>query len=327
MTDSKTATERVCELLDEFEHECFMIRVEASETRAKDEVVRKAYERQRDETAQAIATTLGKQTWRDSYDQKRYDRWYNSLFHGEPSSFKELIEDVIWTTETVDLGPNGNECQGVDEGEVNTDSLIKVWAEKAATLGSGMLTAERVRWAFEKRFDFNVWVPPARWQAIADELNAELGSEINGETSDGYHTFNELYHHRAVLFSVIVRDHREIAWKARKHHDGTMYDGMFIVGVDTPSGQATYHYDVEPYWDMFDCKELERAPEWDGHTSDDAIARIATLGSGECELREASWDNGQCTWGVICSACGAKHEHTHGYGWNFCPTCGKAVKR
>lgn len=28
---------------------------------------------------------------------------------------------------------------------------------------------------------------------------------INGETSDGYHTFNELYHHRAVLFSVIVK--------------------------------------------------------------------------------------------------------------------------
>lgn len=58
MTD-KTATERLRELLDEFEHECFMIRVEASETRAKDDVVRKAYERQRDETAQAIAATLG----------------------------------------------------------------------------------------------------------------------------------------------------------------------------------------------------------------------------------------------------------------------------
>ena len=27
---------------------------------------------------------------------------------------------------------------------------------------------------------------------------------IDGNTSDGYHTFNELYHHRAVLFSVIV---------------------------------------------------------------------------------------------------------------------------
>ena len=61
------------------------------------------------------------------------------------------------------------------------------------------------------------------------------------------------------------------------HHDGTMYDGMFIVGIDTSQGQATYHYDVEPYWDMFWCKELERAPEWDGHTSEQAIERIGLL--------------------------------------------------
>lgn len=27
---------------------------------------------------------------------------------------------------------------------------------------------------------------------------------VTGSTSDGYHTFDELYHHRAVLFSVIV---------------------------------------------------------------------------------------------------------------------------
>lgn len=108
---------------------------------------------------------------------------------------------------------------------------------------------------------------------------ATLGSEVNGETSDGYHTFDELYHHRAVLFSVIVCDHRELAWKAKKHHDGTMYDGMFIVGIETPKGQATYHYDIDPYWAMFDCEEREFAPEWDGHTPDDAISRIAELGS------------------------------------------------
>lgn len=100
---------------------------------------------------------------------------------------------------------------------------------------------------------------------------------ITGETSDGYHTFNELYHHRAVLFSVIVSCYPERAWKAKKHHDGTMYDGMFIVGIKTPSGQATYHYDVIPYWDMFKCRELESAPEWDGHTPAQAIERIGEL--------------------------------------------------
>ena len=76
---------------------------------------------------------------------------------------------------------------------------------------------------------------------------------ITGETSDGYHTFNELYHHRAVLFSVIVKAFPEKAWKAKKHDDGSMYDGMFIVGIETPDGQATYHYDIDPYWDMFKC--------------------------------------------------------------------------
>lgn len=100
---------------------------------------------------------------------------------------------------------------------------------------------------------------------------------VTGATSDGYHTFDELYHHRAVLFSVIVATFRGRSWKSLHHHDGTMYDGMFIVGIDTPAGPATYHYDVEPYWDMFPCEVLDRAPEWDGHTPSDAIERIGTL--------------------------------------------------
>ena len=100
---------------------------------------------------------------------------------------------------------------------------------------------------------------------------------ITGDTSDGYHTFNELYHHRAILFSVICNERPEVAWKSKRHHDGTMYDGMFIVGIDTPEGQATYHYDIDPYWDLFRVKELELAPEWDGHTSSEAIRRIGTL--------------------------------------------------
>ena len=156
-----------------------------------------------------------------------------------------------------------------------------------------------------------------------------LGKEIDGETSDGYHTFNELYYHRAVLFSVIVRDHPDHAWKSKLHHDGTMYDGMFIVGIDTPEGQATYHYDIDPYWEMFDCRELERAPEWDGHTSGDAIARIAKLGRDKCRLI-----------GCVCSECGALIgpsanmiiEHrgddlviSRSQDVNFCPNCGREV--
>lgn len=102
--------------------------------------------------------------------------------------------------------------------------------------------------------------------------------KIDGNTSDGYHTFNELYHHRAILFSVICNQNKEIAWKSKQHHDGSMYDGMFIVGVETPQGQYSYHYDIEPYWNMFNVKELEFAPEWDGHEPSD-IVRLSSIES------------------------------------------------
>ena len=98
-----------------------------------------------------------------------------------------------------------------------------------------------------------------------------------GDVSDGYHTYNELYHHRAILFSVICKMFKDRCWKSRAHHDGSMFDDMFIVGINTPEGQATYHYDINPYWDIFDVEELDRAPEWDGHSPEEAIERIANL--------------------------------------------------
>lgn len=112
-----------------------------------------------------------------------------------------------------------------------------------------------------------------------DTVKELLGVKEIGDISDGYHTFNELYHHRAVLFSVICNQNKVFAWKSKKHNDGSMYDGMFIVGIETAYGQATYHYDIDPYWDMFHVKEYEKAPLWDGHTPEQAIDRIAKFGA------------------------------------------------
>lgn len=44
-----------------------------------------------------------------------------------------------------------------------------------------------------------------------------------------------------------------------------------------------------------------------------------------CHMRDAGWDDGQCTWGCICSECGAKHEHERSGWMNFCPFCGAKV--
>src|SRR5699024_9062535 len=112
-------------------------------------------------------------------------------------------------------------------------------------------------------------------QTIRNSI-ALMPSAVNDSTSYGYHTFDELYEHRTVLFSVICNSHTDLAWKSRHHHDGTMFDDMFMVGIKTPSGQCTYHCENQ-YWDLFRVPELERAPEFDGHTPEDVLQRIQSL--------------------------------------------------
>jgi hypothetical protein len=145
-----------------------------------------------------------------------------------------------------------------------------------------------------------------------------------GELSDGYHTFNELYHHRAILFSVICNSNPSKAWKSKLHDTGDMFDGMFIVGIETPNGLATYHYDIEPYWDMFKVKELERAPKWDSHTPADAIQRISMLDTDFVEVKHGEWvlnrHQAPDEKSYFCSLCA---EGGSDYGIdNYCPHCG-----
>lgn len=157
-------------------------------------------------------------------------------------------------------------------------------------------------------------------------------SENIGEFSDGYHTFNELYHHRAVLFSVICNMFPEKSWKSKLHDTGDMYEGMFIVGIETEQGQATYHYDIEPYWDMFKVKELEKAPKYDGHTPSDAIKRIGNLTcAGYRKQSEGEWLfnwSGMCLEGTDaplnykCSLCDEYATDP----FSFCPNCGAKMK-
>lgn len=115
--------------------------------------------------------------------------------------------------------------------------------------------------------------------AIEALKQAPCEDEDMGEVSDGYHTFNQLYHQRAILFATIVNQNKDIAWKSYKHSDGKYcFDSngeWFIVGIDTPEGSYTYHYKKE-YWDYFECKELDCGKEWDGHTEED-VQRLLSL--------------------------------------------------
>lgn len=96
-----------------------------------------------------------------------------------------------------------------------------------------------------------------------------------GKLCDGYHSFNELYYHRMMLFSILCNTNKDVAWKSKKHEDGTMYDDMFIVGMSLPSGDYSYHYNNE-FWDKFNVAEIDNAPKWDGHRPED-ITRLEDL--------------------------------------------------
>ena len=93
-----------------------------------------------------------------------------------------------------------------------------------------------------------------------------------GELSDTYHSFDDLYDHRMVLTALALMT-LPYSWKAKKHEDGSMFDGMFIVGTPTPEGMITYHYDLE-YWNLFKIPEIPHAPHFDGHTPEDVVKRL-----------------------------------------------------
>jgi len=94
------------------------------------------------------------------------------------------------------------------------------------------------------------------------------------QLTDGYHTFDELYEHRNVLFAALLSTSAG-SWKSKLHHDGTMPEGWFIAGLHITDGnQVTYHLPIKMWSELVHVKELERAPEWDGHSPKDCIGRL-----------------------------------------------------
>lgn len=94
---------------------------------------------------------------------------------------------------------------------------------------------------------------------------------------DKYHTMDELYDHRSMLFALICSDNPSVAWKSNVHSDGTpVEDGWFIAGLETPYGQITYHQKME-FYKYFKCPRLDRAPKYDGHTPNDVLDRLKKI--------------------------------------------------
>ena len=158
-----------------------------------------------------------------------------------------------------------------------------------------------------------------RRKAICEAAHVD---EID-DVSDGFHTFRQLYYQRMILFAAIVKQNKDKAWKSLRHEDGELCfgGGWFIVGIDTPEGSFTYHYE-DNYFSLFDCEELECGKHWDGHTEKD-VTRLLSLPSAHPETAKrivGKSRNGMTLW-YQCDMCNEPVDAQD----NFCRGCGRRL--
>ena len=66
------------------------------------------------------------------------------------------------------------------------------------------------------------------------------------------------------------------SWRHHNNEEDPMFEGSFIVVIESEQGQISYHYKAE-HWDKFKIPEREEANEYDGHTPEDTIKRLISL--------------------------------------------------
>lgn len=100
------------------------------------------------------------------------------------------------------------------------------------------------------------------------------------DVSDGYHTFGELYQYRMLYHAAFVNALAQPGpievVKSWRHSDGKPCfekENYFVIVAQLPTGQITNHYKGE-HWDLFHVPEVDRAPEYDGHTPQEAAQRL-----------------------------------------------------
>lgn len=132
------------------------------------------------------------------------------------------------------------------------------------------------------------------WQRWVAQLTVDLLPDTDKELiTDGYHSFKELYDHRVVLFIALcntlnnidwlLKDHNDgivdskMPWKSRFHNDSTMFDGWFIAWIWFDKWDTlTYHLPMSE-WDNLNVQDIDFAPEWDWHTSNDVLLKLRKI--------------------------------------------------
>lgn len=91
----------------------------------------------------------------------------------------------------------------------------------------------------------------------------------DGDISDGYHTFDELYTHRIALFLLLVNSVDYPCFIKHEHYKG--WDAVYL---ETPGGQVSYHVPMHNREYLKRAKIVEDEYQYDGHTGDDVVFRL-----------------------------------------------------
>jgi len=89
------------------------------------------------------------------------------------------------------------------------------------------------------------------------------------DISDGYHTFDELYEHRILLYlNLCLHNPDMCAFKCD-------YETWFCLYFESPCGQISYHI-PNKYLDVVIKHGIKEVPDykWDGHSSSDVVERL-----------------------------------------------------
>jgi hypothetical protein len=124
----------------------------------------------------------------------------------------------------------------------------------------------------------------------------EIEVTSTDKVSDGFHTFGELYEHRITLFIALCKALKftpimvsedgkteldnSSPWRSKRHSDGEFAFGgnWFVLGMfKTKHRQITYHLPIDRWEKTNFAETLDKAPDFDGHTSGDVLIRIKNL--------------------------------------------------
>ncbi len=94
-----------------------------------------------------------------------------------------------------------------------------------------------------------------------------------GQISDGYHTFDELYDHRNLLFINLCLSRSNTCWYKE---DDAAYPGWFCLYMKTLHGQISYHI-PNKYLPLVEGKLTGKQQSWDKHTKDDVLTILEKM--------------------------------------------------